>query len=50
MNKTKLLRRLGRYGAVGIIAAAVHAGILLLLSQTVPVDAVCTQLPLCAHA
>ena len=33
MNKTKLLRRLGRYGAVGIIAAAVHAGILLLLSQ-----------------
>ena len=33
MNKTKLLRRLGRYGAVGIVAAAVHAGILLLLSQ-----------------
>ena len=33
MNKKKLLRRLGRYGAVGIIAAAVHAGILLLLSQ-----------------
>ena len=33
MNKTKLLQRLGRYGAVGIVAAAVHAGILLLLSQ-----------------
>ena len=33
MNKTRLLQRLGRYGAVGIIAAAVHAGILLLLSQ-----------------
>ncbi|MDA7431139.1 ChbG/HpnK family deacetylase [Synechococcus sp. AH-601-O20] len=33
MNKPRLLRRLGRYGAVGIVAAAVHAGILLLLSQ-----------------
>ena len=33
MNKTRFLQRLGRYGAVGIIAAAVHAGILLLLSQ-----------------
>jgi predicted glycoside hydrolase/deacetylase ChbG (UPF0249 family)/putative flippase GtrA len=28
-----LLQRLGRYGAVGLVAAAVHAGILLLFSQ-----------------
>ena len=33
MNKTRLLGRLGRYGAVGIVAAAVHAAILLLLSN-----------------
>ena len=28
-----LLRKVGRYGAVGLVAAAVHAGLLLLLSQ-----------------
>ena len=33
MNKTRLLGRLGRYGTVGIVAAAVHAAILLLLSN-----------------
>ena len=33
MNTTRLLGRLGRYGAIGIVAAAVHAVILLLLSQ-----------------
>ena len=33
MNTRMLLQRLGRYGAVGLVAAAVHAGILLLFSQ-----------------
>ena len=33
MNTTRLLGRLGRYGAIGIVAAAVHAVILLLLSN-----------------
>ena len=33
MNTRMVLRRLGRYGAVGLVAAAVHAGILLLFSQ-----------------
>ena len=33
MNTTRLLGRLGRYGAIGIFAAAVHAVILLLLSN-----------------
>ena len=35
MNKTRLLGRLAHYGAVGLAAAAVHAGILLLFSQWV---------------
>ena len=30
-----VLQRVGRYGAVGLAAAAVHAGILLLFSQWV---------------
>ena len=33
MNTTRLLGRLGRYGAIGIVAAAVHAVFLLLLSN-----------------
>ena len=33
MNTRMVLQRVGRYGAVGLVAAAVHAGILLLLSQ-----------------
>ena len=33
MNTRMVLRRVGRYGAVGLVAAAVHAGILLLFSQ-----------------
>ena len=33
MNAAMLLRKVGRYGAVGLVAAAVHAGLLLLLSQ-----------------
>ena len=33
MNAAMLLQKVGRYGAVGLVAAAVHAGILLLLSQ-----------------
>ena len=33
MNAAMLLQKVGRYGAVGLVAAAVHAGLLLLLSQ-----------------
>ena len=33
MNRRALLNRLGRYGAVGVTAAAVHAGVLLLLGH-----------------
>ena len=33
MNSLTLLRKLGRYGAVGVLAAAVHAGVLLLLGR-----------------
>ena len=33
MNTRMVVQRVGRYGAVGLVAAAVHAGILLLLSQ-----------------
>ena len=35
MNTRMVLQRVGRYGAVGLAAAAVHAGILLLFSQWV---------------
>ena len=33
MNTRMVLQRVGRYGAVGLVAAAVHLGILLLFSQ-----------------
>ena len=35
MKAAMLLQKVGRYGAVGLVAATVHAGILLLLN---PVD------------
>ena len=35
MNTRMVLQRVGRYGAVGLVAAAVHTGILLLFSQWV---------------
>ena len=33
MNSTVLLNKLGRYGAIGVLAAAVHAGVLLFLGR-----------------
>ena len=33
MASLTMLNKLGRYGAVGVVAAAVHAGVLLLLGH-----------------
>ena len=35
MNTAGLLNKLGRYGAIGVLAATVHAGVLLLLGRRI---------------
>ena len=36
MNVSALLNKIGRYGAIGMLAAAVHAAVLLLLGRWIP--------------
>ena len=39
MNVSALLNKIGRYGAVGMLAAAVHTAVLLLLGRWFPCGA-----------
>ena len=43
MNTSGLLNKLGRYGAIGVLAAAVHAGVLLFLGHWIAFSSVITM-------